>query len=370
MVGAESSLWLGAAGFALGAILAVFALVGRATKLAFCRRCGHSVPPNSDCLGRTCTECGATFSHPSDLRTRRRYPLIASIGLVLATSGAFSAFGNRALNWFEHALLSEYKVESTYTAQWGSVRISSPRWPEDEFRGLVEVFADGQLVYRSKLIHPSSGEARLVDPVPPTPGEESPQHLDYLWITESTAGSGGYSTTFVFQQPTNGELRPVCTLENGVFTKDFWIQADMTYRYWLTSGAGSPSPCLTGVPTSAGMHWLDPDGRASLPKAEFESMKESIRNAEPSVHSADQFFAPALRGFLNLVYAGRAPEAWVFLDECFDAGLARFIESGFAADIPRSRESFRRLLVEKIGTSPFHAEVLRRNHGSISPPER
>ena len=371
MVGATTLQWIGWLGFGLGVVLALTGFRGRRTALPYCRHCGHSIPPDTASPGQTCTECGKRLSRPRDIRTSSRRPLIGLIGLILAASSLTFLHGEKVWNWAGHLLLPPYRVTKTDVYPWGALRTSEPRWPEDDFRGLVEVLVDGQVWFRTKIIHPTAGVVRLVRPGPVTPGEQSPTYLDYLWITENPGGSGGYSTTYLFVQPTNGELRPVCTLENGLFQgNEYWIQADVTFRYWMTSGAGSPTPVLTGIPTSEGMRWLDPDPRSVGPLSEYEAMKSTIRSVEPSVHSADMFLAPALRGFLNLVYAGQAPAAWAFLDDCFDAGLERFIESGFAADIPRSREAFRAVLVEKMKTSPFFAEVLRRNGGSIAPTDR
>jgi hypothetical protein len=234
------------------------------------------------------------------------------------------------------------------------------------------VYLGSQLSYRGRFLHPSVGEVSLPNPGSYRPGDltEAPGTLDYIWIREDTGGSGGFSTTFVFEADADGRLAPVTSLENGIFTKRCWIQPDMTYRYWLTSGAGSPTPAIAGIPTYQGMHWLDPRPVDALPPEKLQELVDSIRTAQRSTPAADSFVGPALRGFLNLVYSGRAPDAWRFLDDCFDAGLARFLESADAADIPRSREAFRGALLEKMRASPFHAQLLRFNGGSVSPPER
>jgi len=252
------------------------------------------------------------------------------------------------------------------------MRILSPRWIEDDLYSVVEVYLSSQLSYRAPVLHPSVGEVSLVNPGSYRPGDltEAPRTLDYIWIREDTGGSGGFSTTFVFEADSEGRLRPVATLENGFFTKDHWVQPDMTYRYWLTSGAASPTPGLAGIPTYQGMHWLDPRPVDARTPDNLRELVERIRTAQPSLPPADSVVGPALRGFLNLVYSGRAPDAWRFLDECFDAGLARFLESDAVADLPRSREAFRGALLEKMRESPFHAQLLRFNGGSISPPQR
>lgn len=287
--------------------------------------------------------------------------------LCLATSS-----GNATWRALGKVILPRYKVYSTYEGQWGSMRILSPRWADDDFYSVVEVYLGSQLSYRAQVLHPSVGEVSLANPGSYRPGEltEAPRTLDYIWIREDTGGSGGFSTTYVFEADPEGRLVPVTTLENGVFSKSYWIQPDMTYRYWLTSGAGSPTPALAGIPTYQGMHWLDPRPVDALTPDNLRELVERIRTAQPSLPPADSVVGPALRGFLNLVYSGRAPDAWRFLDECFDAGLARFLESDAVADLPRSREAFRGALLEKMRESPFHEQLLRFNGGSISPPER
>lgn len=238
----------------------------------------------------------------------------------------------------------------------------------------MEVVIDKRVCYRVRLMHPSVGEVRLPmpasPPLPVTLAEEKPGTVDYLWITETPGGSGGYTTTYLFEPPSDGDLLPVARLENGSFTADRWVQPDVTYRYWLTSGAGSPTPLLSGIPTAEGLHWLDPAPGEGPTADELAHLRSVIASATVGDASADHFVAPALRGFLELVYAGRAVEAWRFLDGCFDAGLSRYLESAEAADMPRSRDAFRGVLVEKMRTSPFFGEVLRRNGGSIAPPER
>lgn len=370
MVGATSFLWLGWIGFAVGAVVAIWAFRGRAAERPFCARCGHTVPPEGGAPGQTCAECGRVFVRPNDIRRRHRRPLIGSTTLIIGCGLLAWMSGQPIWNAIAHAILPMYRVTTTYTAAWGSIRISEPRWPDEEFLDLVEVFVGDAPHYRVRLMHPTMGEVRVLSTDPPTPGEESPNFVDYLWITENPGGSGGYSTTYVFGSPAGGELLPVVTLENGLFVDSHWLQADLTYRYWLTSGAGSPSPTLSGIPSAAGVHWLDPKPTDGPSRDELDSLTKAVASATLDQQSSDPFLAPTLRGFLDLVYAGRAPEAWKFLDACFDAGLRRFIESGFVSDMPRSREALRSVLVEKMRSSPYFAEVLRRNHGSIDPPER
>jgi N-methylhydantoinase A len=56
--------------------------------------------------------------------------------------------------------------------------------------------------------------------------------------------------------------------------------------------------------------------------------------------------------------------------ERLDAGLRPLLESGAVSDLPRSREGFQGVLLERMRRSPFLPELLRRNGGSISPTDR
>ena len=293
--------------------------------------------------------------------------MIAWIALIAGVSAGVWALGTQPWIALAKATLPKYVVKETHTFSVGTVRVSTPRWSDEGPMDLAEVLLGGEVHFRISLLHPTVGEVRLYDH--PEEQPESGPFLDHLWITENTGGSGGHTTTYLFSE-LDGSLFPVATLVNGTFVDGRWVQSDTTYRYWLTSGAGSPTPILRGIPGEGGLAWLDPTPDDGPSQAELDEHRRRIRAATPAAQSADEYLSPALRGFLDLVYAGRAPDAWVFLDECFDAGLQRFLESDAVSDLPRSRESFRSALVEKVRTSPYYGELLRRNNGSIRPPER
>jgi len=290
--------------------------------------------------------------------------LIGLIGLILALTLTGFGLGNKGLDLLLHWILPRYKVETTQQLAGAVVRISSPRWPEEDFLDLVEVMVDGAVCFRATVEHPSSGEVRIAGPNAPL-----------LWIRSTSSGSGGYSTTWLFRSGgMAGGVVPVGVLENGVFEGSTWVQPDVTYRYWLTSSAASPTPVLRARidPEASGpakpLVFLEADAPPS-PSALAE-LKATVAATEPSVHAADPILGAALRGFLDLVYAGHAREAWMFFRECYDGGIGRLVESGFVADLPRSREAFESVLVERMRQSPYYNELLRRNGGSIGPPER
>lgn len=168
--------------------------------------------------------------------------------------------------------------------------IFSPRWSDDDFEGLVEVSIGGRSVYGSRMLHPSVGEFLLA---PPTAS---------LWIRSDTGGSGGYSTTYLFNPDADGAFLPVAVLENGSFQAGVWVQPDVTYRYWLTAGVASPVPVLRALPCQTGLRFLDPTA-ADAPSAEqLSALKSSIANtAVEDGFSRDLILAPTLRGFLDLV---------------------------------------------------------------------
>jgi len=192
---------------------------------------------------------------------------------------------------------------------------------------------------------------------------------DCIWIQERTSGTGGFATTFVFELPL-GQFKPLLVLDNGCFEGTVWKQPDFSYRYWLTSGAGSPVPYLVGELRGGRIIFNRPSATAGPDQARLDSLVEIVRQSKPTITASDDILSASLRGFFDLVYAGQAPQAWSFLDRCHDAGLEGLLAGGDVSDLPRSREAFRSILLMKMRESPFYPEVLRFNGGSIDPPER
>ncbi len=326
-----------------------------------CRRCAHQLVPDHDNqhdpVGETCPECGLQLRSRRDVRTSANSPLKQSIGLLICFLGASLCIGSAYGNSIIKLVLPRYKVESTYVFASSTVTIFSPRWSDDDFEGLVEVSIGGRTVYRSRMLHPSAGEFFLT---PPTAS---------LWIRSDTGGSGGYSTTYLFNPDADGAFLPIAVLENGSFQAGVWVQPDVTYRYWLTAGVASPVPVLRAHACQTGLRFLDPTAADAPSTEQLSALKSSIANtAVEDGFSRDLILAPTLRGFLDLVYAGRATDGWLFFRECYDLGLERLHKSGRAGDLPRSRTAFESMLLAHMGTSPYFGELIRRNRGSIAPP--
>ncbi len=341
---------------------------------ARCRRCAHQLVADHDHqhdpVGETCPECGLQLRSRRDVRTSANSPQKQFIGLLICFIGGSLCIGSAYGNSIIKLVLARYKVESTHTFADATVTILSPRWLDDDFEGLVEVSIGGRTVYRSRMLHPSAGEFLLALPTD-SGGRDQTTEITHAssGIRSDTGGSGGYSTTYLFSPDADGAFLPVAVLENGSFQAGVWVQPDVTYRYWLTAGVASPVPVLRALACQTGLRFLDPTA-ADAPSAEqLSALKSSIANtAVEDGFSRDLILAPTLRGFLDLVYAGRATDGWLFFRECYDLGLERLHKSGWAGDLPRSRTAFESMLLAHMGTSPYFGELIRRNGGSIAPP--
>ncbi|MFM7261594.1 MAG: hypothetical protein ACKO3W_13425 [bacterium] len=195
------------------------------------------------------------------------------------------------------------------------------------------------------------------------------------------------SQTFIFQPGADEEgqpdFLPYAILSEGAFEKsdpgqsepDVWVAYDINYAYWLTTGANSPSVALRGTPTPSGIVWLDPDPSDAPDQARLDSVRAKLRAlAQASATEAHNGFASdnalglVLDPFIELVYAGRASDAWSFLRACYVDGLGTLTIESPRAEVPRSLEALEGALVEQMQRSKFIDEVLRRNRGSIVPP--
>ena len=382
MVGSATAEWTAIVVSVAAAAAAIAAFRGRALAGPACRRCGHAVAPDSvsTVIGRACAECGAAWTSQKDIQARHRRPLVGSIALTVGLLGLGFGIGDTGRTLVLKQVLPEYRVEATQTVAQTTVRVLRSRWPDSVSPPIVEVLLRGHLAYRSACWYPTFGsfdlDIRRLGGQPPIP---------CIWICENFGGSGGQSCTTVFAIELGDSadgLRPFAFLHNGSFERDVWVQYDDSYRYWLTSGAGSPMPKLRGVlespfegNDSAGggtgpLRFLEPGPSDAPTPAELEAHLAVIRSSEPTATASDAILSATLRGFLGLVYAGRSAEAWRFLDACLDAGLRPLLESGAVSDLPRSREGFQGVLLERMRRSPFLPELLRRNGGSISPTDR
>jgi len=295
-------------------------------------------------------------------------PLIASLGLVFLLFGIAFGIGNAGRVAVLKAITPRYVVVSTTKFGSTAVRILDPLW-EDDFGSRIEVEVGGKLAYQSDMLHPSVGEVTL-------PGGESGS-LRLLWIQSNSGGSGGYTDTYLFSGLDGAgasSFLPFAVLQNGVFTtrgeegRVVWLQPDITYRYVWTSGAGSPVPTLDAIPTPAGLSFLDPPPGSGPKPSELEAIKARISSVPLDATAHGIVVAEVLQGFFNLVYAGRGAEAWGFFRECYRIGIARVEADPSFKEPPRSCEQWERELSDTMAKSPFWAEVLRINGGSLRPP--
>jgi hypothetical protein len=302
------------------------------------------------------------------------------IGLILGTSGISLWLWNGAGSGLARLVLPRYVVKKTHTIHGCEVVISRPRWREDMALPRVEVRLAHRTVFTSTMSHPSAGGARVRDPFCDDP-------VPLLWIRSDSGGSLGLSQTFIFQpgadEEGQPEFLPYTILSEGAFAKsdpeqpepDVWVAYDINYAYWLTTGANSPSVALRGTPTPSGIVWLDPDPSDAPDQARLDGVRAKLRalataprtDASASMVS-DEALGLVLDPFIELVYAGRAQDAWAFLRAAYADGLGTVTIESPRAEVPRSLEALEAALVEQMQRSKFIDEVLRRNRGSIAPP--
>lgn len=88
-----ATLFISFAGVAvlLGALLALFALIGRSTHGAgLCPRCWYDMTGTSESDDATCPECGLAVRAQSDLVHRKRWPVLVAVAIVIQLAGQFS----------------------------------------------------------------------------------------------------------------------------------------------------------------------------------------------------------------------------------------------------------------------------------------
>lgn len=75
----------------LGALLALFALIGRSTRgAALCPRCWYDMTGVAESDEATCPECGLNVRAQSDLVHRKRWPVLIAVAIVVQLAGQFS----------------------------------------------------------------------------------------------------------------------------------------------------------------------------------------------------------------------------------------------------------------------------------------
>jgi hypothetical protein len=290
-------------------------------------------------------------------------------------NGAFGGIGR--------LVLPRYQVKETQTILGCEVTIAYPRWSGDLASPIVEIRQLGRVVFASAMPHPSVGSARLRDPFCDEPAA-------VLWIRSDSGGSLGLSDTFAFrvedatsEDAGSPNFLPYAVLHEGTFVKsdpeqpepDIWVAYELAYKYWLTSGVNSPSIAMRGTPTASGIVWNSPDESDAPNIDQLRAIAARVRvlatATEPEMFTGahcDQALGLVLDAFLELVYAGRAREAWPFLRARYEDGLGALMTASQRAEVPRSLDALERALVEQMQRSTFIEEVLRRNGGSIAPP--
>jgi len=375
--------WLAVALVALGVIGFTLGRKGWRSERLLCGRCFHALAV-TEWIGlrpdAKCPECGATLQAAGGVRKERPSVFMKLIGLVLCAGGVGFWLWNGAFSGLARLALPRFVVKETHTIHGCEVFISQPRWREDMALPRVEVRVAHRTVFTSTISHPSAGGARVRDPFCDDP-------VPLLWIRSDSGGSLGLSQTFIFQPGTGEEgqpdFLPYAILSEGAFAKsdpeqsepDVWVAYDINYAYWLTTGANSPSVALRGTPTPSGIVWLDPDPSDAPDQARLDSVRAKLRalaqasaTEAPNGFASDNALGLVLDPFIELVYAGRASDAWSFLRACYVDGLGTLTIESPRAEVPRSLEALEGALVEQMQRSKFIDEVLRRNRGSIAPP--
>lgn len=369
--------WLALSVSIAGAVVAWLGFRGRRADGPLCPKCLYplqGIPRSSGQLSGTCPECGCTID--GETRPKNRLPggYKRSVGLILIALSLTLWLWNGAWMGFARATLPRYVVTSTQKIAELEVRVLAPRWPDDPSVDVVEVDQAGSIVFRAEVIHPSVGPCTVESAMSGDP-------VQALWIRSDSGGTNRYSETYVFR-PTLSGIIPAAVLTNGLFKVlpdvggerqcSIWIQPDLTYRYWLTSGVSSPVPVVRGVVVEAsGVRWFETDPELIPTDGQLAAALDRVRTEAANTtasYAADHALGAALGPFLDLVYAGQAERAWSFLRECDAAGLGEVLRRGSLSDAPRSLEALEITLRAQITQSPFSDLVLRRNGGSIDPP--
>ena len=349
---------------------------------ACCPECGHPLSSSSESSASGSSR-GATKRTGSSVRTSLPRPLITSIGLFLACAGVGFWLYNGALGGLGRLVLPRYQVKETQTLLGCDVTISKARWADDLASPILEIRQRGRVVFASAMSHPTVGSARLQDPLCEEP-------VSLLWIRSDSGGSLGLSETFTFRvgDATSDDtgypdFLPYAVLHEGSFAKsdpeqpesDVWIAYELAYKYWLTTGVNSPTIAMRGTPTPSGIVWKSPDESEAPNADELETIAGRVRAlataTEPEMFTSahcDQALGLVLDAFLELVYAGRARDAWPFLRARYKDGLGTLMTASQRAEVPRSLDAFERAILEQMQRSSFIQEILRRNGGSIAPP--
>lgn len=262
----------------------------------------------------------------------------------------------------------QFRVEKTLATKHATVRVLKPVW-SDEIGSRIEVEVGGKLAYQTDMWYPEAGDLSI---------SADGSIVDLLWIRSAAGGSGGFSTTYVFtvdSSPGQSGLLPLAVLQNGSFEtpqrggRAIWLQPDLTYRYVWTAGSSSPVPMLRSELIASGeLVFFTPPPDAGPAAGEVEATRVRIAALAVDDTAREQALATTLRMFFELVYAGRAQEAWRFFRACHADAIARIEADPRFASERRSRDEWERDLLERMRSSPFWSEIERINGGSLQPP--
>ena len=370
-----------------GAGLVVLGNRGLRAAQPFCARCWHPIHPGGAVVGQVCVECGTAFGRATDIATRYRRPMFKWIGLILTLVGATLCIGLERRIAVLKRILPLTKVESTQTLGLCEVTIYAPCWPSDASERRIEVRLDGNVVYATNAFYPSAGLASFERVLTEGNSFGDGKLRDLLWVRFDSGGSGGFSDTYFFEAEPGGEFLPAAITHNGSlegarsddwFDGSVWRQTDLSYRYRWTSGFAGPQPTLRGIPGDDGLMFLTPLPAEAPTAEQLAQLRATVANAPLDAGARDTILGATLSGFFDLVYSGRAVDAWVFFRGCFNDGIARLIadakpegedSGGFREEqLPRTREAWEAMLLEAMLESEFIVELQGRNGGSIAPP--
>lgn len=286
----------------------------------------------------------------------------------MALAGIGFGLGSDSRTRLLKLVTPRYRVESTLKIKSATVRVLRPWW-SDEIDSRVEVEVGGRLAYQSDMLNPGAGGLNL---------DTDGSPVEALWIRSDSGGSAGFSTTYVFSVdggPGRSELLPVAVLENGWFEtteadhRAIWIQPDLTYMYLWASRAGSPFPRVRAeLHLSGGLVILDPPPGSGPTRSELDAARAEIASLPIDEYARDRVVGLTLEPFFDLVYAGRANEAWEFLRSCFPVGIARVDADPRFASERRTLEAWEADLLARMHESASRELIERFNGGSIEPP--
>lgn len=322
--------------------------------------------------GTRCPECGFIAESASDWTRPRRRWWAAVLGLTLLLIAGALGLGPRRLQRMALWIMPAWKTTARHDLGAYAVLLREARDPEAFPPRMIEVRQGRDVVWRLRSFYPSLGgvvlDAADVPHEQSTPFDVTGDGTPDLVVTDSSPGSGGFSTSYVFsmQRPQEGpSLAPLAVLPFSGVWKDLdgdgsleYIGVDRTFDYWWTSGAGSPHQRVI-------FHWNGDHfevaaslmRRAPVPAEALRKMVDDDQLVAESVQGGD-WVAPPLKRVLDFLYSGNSEQARSYLrlvlprlltgerrlpgdalsaDQMMDLILRRFQESPFVRALPSPR---------------------------------